>query len=185
METKLGPLKMSWNVVASLGVILGLFASTISVATFFKVDRLEKYFWEAHGWKVSLDLSEPATGAEIGGYITRIAGSVDLRATAMDAESPPRMNLAMREHKVALVPFVKPLSEAKWWWAQPSPLVHEDGSFEGSVFIGEREGDGAGIEFQIVVLAVPMGSVSEGDRVVNLPSSNLATSNVAVVKRVK
>lgn len=185
MDVTTDVLKRFWNVVASIGVMLGLFAAIISIVTFLKVDRLEEYFREARGWKVTLSLSEPTTDAEINGYITRIAGTVDFRASATDAESPPKMNLALREHKVALVPFVKPLSEAKWWWAQRSPVVHEDGSFEGSVFIGEPDGDGVGIEFQIVVLAVPMGSVSEGDRVVNLPSSNVATSDLVTVKRVK
>jgi hypothetical protein len=185
MDSPTNALKKFWNVVAFIGVLLGLFASTISLVTFFKVDRLEEYFKKAEGWKVNLNLAEPTTGAETNGYMARIAGTVDFRATATEVESPPKMNLALREHKVALVPFVKPLSEANRWWAQPSPVVHEDGSFEGSVLIGDREGQGVGIEFQVVVLAVPMGSVSEGDRVVNLPPGNVGTSNVVIVKRVK
>ena len=116
--------------------------------------------------------------------MTPIAGLVDLRTTAAEVESPPPMNLVLGDKNVELVPFVRPLSEAKWWWAQATPLVHRDGTFEGSVFIGEKRGSGVGVNFQIAVLAVPKGSITEGDRLTNLPFS-YATSNVVTVRRIR
>jgi len=165
-------------------LILGLLAAIVSILAYFKVgevqDDLEALISEAKGWQVTISLAEPQNGTRVEGFVTRIAGSVDLRATAAEMKSPPTMNLALQDKHVELVPFVRPLSEAKWWWAQAGPVVRQDGGYEGSVFIGERTGAGIGVDFQIIVLAVPQGSVTEGDRVSNLPFSYAASDTVTV-----
>lgn len=172
-----------WNIVSATGLLLGIVASIISIVTFLRVDKIEELVRRAKDWKIVLDLSEPQNGAEMTGPVIRIAGRTDFRTTAIEVESNPRVNLALAQNQVELVPFVRPVSEAKWWWVQPSPVVRQDGSFEGSVFIGESGGAGIGIKFQIVVLAVPKGSVREGDKLVNLPFS-YAASNIVTVKRI-
>lgn len=116
------------------------------------------------------------------GYVIRIAGKMDRYTTAAETISDHKVNLILVKGKVELRPFVRPLSEAKWWWAQPNLIVKQDGSLEGSVFLGERGGKGSSIQFQIVVFAVPRDSYSKGGKLVDTPLS-YAASNSIIVKR--
>jgi hypothetical protein len=156
-------------------VILGILANIVALFAFLQArktnENLKAFIEEGKQWELSIKLLQPANGSSVVGYVTRVVGSVDIRTTAAEMSSPPKMNLALQNKKVELVPFVRPLSEAKWWWVQASPVVRQDGSFEGSVFIGESSGAGVGVDFQIVVLAIPKGSVTEGDKLSNLPFS--------------
>jgi hypothetical protein len=173
-----------WKIVSSIGLILGIIASIISIWTFLRIGQIEEHARKARDWIIILELSEPPNGSEISGHVARIAGTADFRATAAQVQSSPKVNLSLQENRVDLVPFVRPLSEAKWWWAQSIPVVRQDGGFEGSVFLGEQGGAGIGIDFQVVILAVPKGSVSEGNKFLNLPFS-YAASNTVTVKRVR
>ncbi|MCK4946956.1 MAG: hypothetical protein KAQ99_07835 [Candidatus Aureabacteria bacterium] len=173
-----------WEIVSSSGLILGIFASIISIYTFLRVKRVEKLASMAKNWIINVKLSEPENGAEVSGYIVKISGNVDFRTTAAQVESNSRVNLALQEKQVELVPFVKPLSHVKWWWAQSKPVVSQDGRFEGGIYIGEKEGAGIGVDFQIVVLALPNKAVKEGCKFVNLPFYYTA-SDILTVKRVR
>lgn len=187
-ETKGRVVRRMLRPLTILALVLSILSSFLAIWAFIEARSarkgLQAFIEEGRKWRLSLTLKEPTDRAEIAGYVARIAGLVDFRTTATEVVSAPKLNLVLEEKHVKLVPFVKPLSEAKWWWAQANPLVREDGSFEGSVFIGDKAGAGVGVEFQLAVLAVPKGSVSEGDRLVNLPFSYSA-SNMVTVRRVR
>lgn len=177
-----------WQSLNTTALVLSILASSVAILAYLEArgarKDLKALIEEGKKWEVSLRLLEPADRAEVFGYVTRIAGSIEFRTTAVEVQSPSKVNLALEEKNVELVPVVRPLSEAKWWWVQASPLVRQDGTFEGSVFIGEKTGIGIGVEFQLAVLAVPKGSMSEGARLVNLPFSYVA-SNTVTVRRAK
>lgn len=184
----IGRMSRLWQFINAAALLLGLFVSIVSILAFFKVgeveDDLEALITEAKKWQVTISLAEPQNGTKVEGFVTRIAGSVDLRTTAAEVKSPPSMNLALQDKRVELVPFVRPLSESKWWWAQADPVIRQDGGYEGSVFIGEKTRAGIGVDFQLIVLAVPQGTVTEGDRVSNLPFF-YAASNTVTIRRVR
>ena len=175
-------LHKTWKIVSILALLVGVIASIITIVTWLKVDHIEDLARAARDWEIALVLSEPQPGTEISDFVIRLTGKVDFCVMAAQVESNSRVNLTLKENRVELVTCVKPLSEAKWWWVQTNPVVREDGHFEGSAFIGERMGTSKGVEFQIVVLAVPRGSMCEGDRHINLPFY-YAASNVVNVKR--
>lgn len=171
-----------WKIVSGLGLVLGIVSSVISIRSATKINQIEGLARQARDWKITIELTEPKEGLKVSSHVAKIAGKATFQATAANDQSNPSVNLILEENQVELVPFVKPLSESKWWWVQAGPVVHQDGAFDGTVFDGERDGAGIGVEFQIVILAVPKGTISEGDKLVNLPFS-YAASNVVTVKR--
>ena len=177
-------LQRVWKIVIAAGALLGIVASLISIWTILRVDRLEHLVARAKHWKISIHLSEPQNGSETVGYIVRLRGNVDFRIAATHDESNPMINLSLSKEKVDIVPLVRPLSEAKYWWTQSSPVVRQDGTFEGSVFLGEKGGADIAIEFQVIALAVPKGSSLEGTKLTNLPFF-YAASNTITVKRIR
>jgi hypothetical protein len=177
-------MKNVWKIIGAIGLILGIIASVNSLWNSWKINQVAHRVQIAKGWRITINLKEPENHSEVRSYVLKIKGHVDFQTTATEAVSSPKVSLALSENDVELIPFVRPFSEAKWWWVQSIPVVGQDGSFESSVFVGERSGVGIGIEFQIVVLAIPRKSVSEGDKLVNLPFY-YATSNIVTVKRIQ
>jgi hypothetical protein len=127
-----------------------------------KIDNIEELARQAREWKIAINLSQPQERSEISGSAVPIAGKADFRVTAAQVDTVPTVNLTLEQNKVELVPFVRPISDAKWWWTQASPAVRQDGSFDGVIQIGEK-----GLEYQVIVLAVRKGSVAEGDKLIN------------------
>jgi hypothetical protein len=169
------------EIVFFLGAIFGIFASGISIYNFGKINYIESIFKISES--LEINLSEPKDGTEVSSRATRITGRINLKTSADDNNLPSGVHSLLARHKIELVPFVKPLSEEKFWWAQSSPVVQQNGIFTGSVFLGE-ERNGVGNDFQIIVLAVPKGTTPEGSRILNLPFNSTA-SNTITVKRVR
>lgn len=165
------------------GAILGIIASLTSIWAILKIDRFEELAERAKSWKLSIALSNPRNGTPVFGSTLRIFGQIEFRIAAADDEFKARINLSLSKEKIDLVPYVRPISESKWWWAQPMPFIHQDGSFEGLVFIGEKQFTGQ-VEYQVIILAVPKGTSPEGSRSVNLPFF-YAASNAITLTRVQ
>lgn len=176
MTTAKRPAKLLWKIVGIAGLILSIISSIIAISAYVKVDRLEDLARRAKDWKIAVNVSEPKNKAEISGDAVMIVGKGDLRTTAAQVESSPAVNLVLEENRVELVPFVRQMSENNSWAVQPKSVVRQDGGFDGVIVLGDR-----GYEYQIIVLAVPSGSV-KGDQLMDLPFS-YAVSNSVVVKR--
>jgi hypothetical protein len=170
--------KLVWKIISLIALVLGLVASIIAIWTFLKVDRLEDVARRAKDWRIAVNLSEPKNTSEIFSIAVMAVGKCDLRITAAQVESNPAMNLVLAENRVELVLFVRQVSKAQPWSVQSKPLVGRDGAFDGLIFLGDK-----GYDYQIVVLAVPSGSVKD-KQLTELPFS-FAASNSVVVKRVQ
>lgn len=142
-----------------------------------KVDRLEDVVRRAKEWKLDVKI-DPPQASETPNNAILITGTGDLRTTAAQMESGPAVNLVLEENRVELVPFVRQVSNKTSWAVQSKLLVRQGGYFDGVVFLGDE-----GYQYQIVVLAVPSGSVEIG-QLEELPFS-YAASNSVVVKRVR
>lgn len=178
-QSKRSPLDHVFQLLTLVSLALGIVSNVVGVWAHIEArqvrDDLETLL-ESKNWELSLKLEEPVEGSQVSGYVTRIAGAANFRTTAVATNT--KINLLLEEKRIALVPLVRPLS-GKWWWVQARPLVLPDGSFEGTVFVGDKE-SGADSEFQLTVLAVRKRSVSEGDRFAELPFFYTATKTVTI-----
>lgn len=174
-----------WKIASSAGVVLGIIASVISIWAFLKVDRLEQIAEEAQYWELTIELEERMIGIEVFGLAIRYAGKIDFRTTANESTAGRKINLTMYRKKIDILCFVRPVfKQTCAWYLQSMPVIYQDGSFEGLAFISDKEVGGAGIEHQIIVLAVPRYTFSEEFEHKNLPFY-FAASKIASVRRTK
>jgi len=166
--------------VQLIGAIFSILAFLLSAVAFIRVDRLEELFDKIGPLEVQLSLSEPEDGTEVEHYVIEIAGQITV--AAHEPVSSLDVNLTLAERDIDIVPLVRPLSEANLWWAQTKPVIDRKGYFQGSVNVGDKDGRGVGEDFQIVVIAVPRGAISQGDTFRDLPTFG-AASRIVTVKR--
>jgi len=170
------PMKLLWKIVSITGLLLGIISSIIGISAYVKVDRLEDAR-RARDWKITVNISEPNNRYQIPGDAVMIVGKGDLRTTAAQVESSPAVNLVLEQNSVELVPFVRQVSKKQLWAVQAKPAVRQDGGFDCLIVLGDM-----GYEYQIIVLAVPSGSIKV-DQLMDLPFFYEA-SNSVMVKRV-
>ncbi len=176
--------KVPWKIVSLTGIILGIIASVISIWTFLKVDRLEKFAEEAQHWTFTIRLQEPKSGVEVSGFAVRVVGKIDFSITASDTKVQQKINLTMYQKKICLVCFVRPVSrQTSVWYMQSMPVTYQDGSFEGLALLSDKNVGSGGIEHQIIVLAVPSLTLLDVFEHKTLPFY-LAASNIISVRRI-
>ncbi|MCP4989069.1 MAG: hypothetical protein GY928_24325 [Colwellia sp.] len=177
--------KVSWKVISFIALFLGIISSIISIWTFLKVDRLEKFAEEAQQWAISVELNEPSKGENASSFALMIAGKINFRTTANESAVRHKVNLDFYKKKIELVSFIRPiLSEKCAWYRQSKPVIYQDGSFEGLVFLSEGDPTSKKIEHQIIALIVPKDSVSRTFEHKELPFYIVA-SNIVSMKRIK
>lgn len=188
MNAQQGSLSILWKIFIVAALCLGISSLIVSIAGYWRSDQIQKMNRAEKNWETALNITEPPDGADISGRVLNVSGRAIFRSPVQDIESKVKVNFALYQHQVELVPFVRPLSESSpdvnRWWVQPGPTVNQNGSFSGTIFVGNNEPADIGKKFQIVILAIPKKSVSEGDTFVNLPFSYVA-SNIITVKKIQ
>jgi hypothetical protein len=168
--------------VGFVAAVLSIAAIIVSAMTYLKVDRLQRLFEEIRPLELEISLIEPESGAEIRGYVTEVEGQITL--ARRDSDQDIDVNLTLAQRDIDVVVLVRPLSEANLWWAQTKPAIDRKGYFQGSANIGDKEGRGVGIDFQIIVIAVPRGAIAQGDTFRDLPTYG-AASRMVTVRRIE
>lgn len=176
-----------WKIVTSMGFVLGLVASVISIWTVVKADRIEdiaKLAVEAGKWVIKPKIIEPEEGTEVSGVVVRIVGNIEFRTAATDTLQSNNVNLMLHQNQVELVCYIRPLSKNNFWYLQSKPLIEQNGRFECLGFIEHNESGTSGIKHQIVALIIPKKYISKNFRNSDLPFY-YASSNIVVVKSVR
>lgn len=147
--------RVPWKIVTVISVTLGIFASSIGIYSFLKVDQLEQLATQAQDWALDIRLDEPRGGLATS---VRITGKAEFRTAANENRTASRVNLSLYQKKISLICLVRAvLKKQCLWYQQASPVVYADGSFEGLAFLADEDSDsGFGVEHQIIVLAVPI-----------------------------
>jgi hypothetical protein len=127
---------------------------------------------------LQLSIDSPANGEEIPSWTVALVGRV-----AVEGE-PGRqaVDTLLGDRDIAIVPFVRPLTDQTHWWAQEQPVVHGDGTLEGTLSLGDQQGLGVALRFQVVLLALPRNVALRGEKFIDLPPG-YATSPQITLKR--
>ncbi|MBM4185527.1 MAG: hypothetical protein FJ207_15125 [Gemmatimonadetes bacterium] len=169
--------------IAALALSLAAWAT--AGWTYLRVEGLEaekRWARNVEDLRISLEIVEPTNQSEAHGAELRIGGNVSVAHTR-DAPSPDSVEQILTQSEIEIVPIARALGYPTQWWVQMRPMVRPDGRFDGVVWVGEPNGVGVGLDFEIVVLAVPRGSLQKGETVAEIPL-NYATSSPISVKRV-
>jgi len=126
--------------------------------------------------RLSLELEEPADGTTAQGWRVPWRGRVVLRAPD---GAPARV---LERHDIAIVPLVRPRGKDPRWWVQGEARLRSGGRLEGDLALGEPQGRGVGVVYDVLIVAVPRGSARRGDVLAQLPFT-YATSQVVAVRR--
>ena len=171
-----------WDIIATIGLVLGIISSLIAITAFIKAKKVESKIGPAKEWKIELLITRPMDGSELKGHLCDLSGRVEFLTSALQYDGNPRINLFLEENKVDIFPIVQPLAEGTYWWVQPKPLIHQNGEFDGSIFIGDNKGNGIGIVFHIAVVAVPKGTIKKGDKLKEAPFSYASSTIVKATR---
>lgn len=171
------------EIIAAIGIILGIIANIIAIIVFFKTRKIESLIGPAKEWTIKLSITEPANKSDLKGYISGLSGNIGFFVSTLQFEGSPKVNLFLSENKVEIFPLVQPLADGNFWWVQPKPLIQQNGDFSGSIYIGEKNGKGVGVVFQVALVAVPLGSIKEGEKLKEAPFT-YAVSNIVKINRV-
>lgn len=169
-----------WKVIIALSVVLGIFASVISIWTFSKIGDLRDLIDRAHNWNLKLQITEPSDGHRTSDRVLRVIGYVNFQASATDIGSETKINLLLEENEIDVVCYIHPLSQNEVWYLQHAPIIDQNGRFECLVFLNSNNPDLC-VGHQLVALAVPRGQIASGTRHPSLPFY-YAPSNVILVK---
>jgi hypothetical protein len=131
----------------------------------------------------SIEIIEPSDGVGTQGSDLKIRGRVSI-----EGGSRATVAATLRERKLEIVPFVRPLTtthapSAKWWAQRVVAIDEMNGEVSGTVHIGSQK-HGTGEDFKVVLLIVPQGYiVKSGTRFDDLPAVAVAWSNMITVRR--
>jgi len=167
------------QIVGFISAVLSIAAICLAVYNNLKVDRLQQHFEAIKPLKMEISISKPEDGSEIRDFVTEVSGQIIIKSPDNTAQKT-ETNITIAEKGIEVFPLVRPLSEANIWYAQTKPSINKDGIFTGSVNIGDKEGRGIGVRFQIVMLAVPKGTIRQGDTFRDLPPYGCASKTVTV-----
>jgi len=166
-------------IVASL--TLSLTACGIAAWSVLRADELAASASAAapppQQYDLAIQLSQPSDGDEVHGVQLSYSGFVDVASEGLSAREALGPGSG-----VALVPLVRPLVDPLTWWVQAQPMVLDGGFFQGVVSMGEENGAGVGLEFELTVVALPDDVLAPGQQLQELPSS-LAASQIVTVRR--
>lgn len=171
-----------WKIYQGLGIFFGIFAALISIYTFLKVDNISNFVELSRNWRLEIEITEPKDDTEITGQILKVAGRINFQTSANITGNHPNVKLALYQNKLEIVAFVRPISVYDSWYRQEDLIVHQDGSFEGAVLVGNKEDQNDILEAEIAVLVVPSGSISKKLQQNTLPFY-VAISNIVNVSR--
>lgn len=169
--------------LSALAVFFSLVAITVGGAALHRaagMSVVEPSSVPEKAGSLRIQIAEPLPGDEADGPELPLIGFVD--AVGEKAAPPAATSLLYQQAGIELVAFVRPLVEPTVWWVQPRLRLSGDGSFEGTLSLGDEHGAGAGLEFEIQVLALPRGTFAPGDQLGSAPSG-YSTSRTVRIKR--
>lgn len=167
--------------IGFVAALLSIASIVISVYSYFTVDKYRKMFEAIQPLEMDIAIDKPQDGAQVSHCVTEITGQIRIKLGYQSTRTD--VNLEIAKRNIDIFPLVRPMSEANTWFAQTKPLIGSDGSFQSSVNIGDKEGRGIGMNFQIAVIAVPKGTIHQGDTFRDLPPYG-ASSKVITVRRI-
>lgn len=127
--------------------------------------------------RLRIEIWTPRSGEHATTWVVPLSG----RVVPAD-ESAGMAREALDRDQIAIVPLVRPLVNGTQWWVQERPKIHPDGTVEGALSLGDQQGLGVGIAFEVVIVAVPRGSLLRGEKLSELPLS-YASSERIVLRR--
>ena len=78
-----------WDIIAAVGLILGIISSIIAITAFIKARKIESKIGPAKEWKIELSLTRPVEGSDLEGYICDLSGRVEFFASALQFDGNP------------------------------------------------------------------------------------------------
>ena len=134
-------------------------------------------------WSLSVHLSEPFKSHGIrSGHQLSIRGYVHFRprGTSSTLTDGSSVRAALRREGIQIVPFV--LSRKSEWWPQGGLEIQDDGTFLGTVCIGDNQGRSVGHDFEVVVCAVSHDTVVWNKPLTKLPDARIESVRVTVTR---
>ena len=165
-----------------LGIVatsIAIVSAAISVRTYLATSALREHIEAIAPLGLRIAISSPDKETPVKNFVVELKGQVSIQPT-YNSLNRPDVNLELLAREVELIPFVRPLSGAGVWYAQTKPSIAPDGSFTGSIYLGESNGPGENMDYQVVVCALPAGTVQEGDKYPDLPASGSASPLIKV-----
>lgn len=159
--------------------LISIASACISIYSYLYIDRFEKMITEFVLLEMDVSLTKPQDNYEVSNHVVDVNGQIHIKSVLPTTN----INLDLARRNIDIVPMVRPLSETNTWFAQTRLNIYKDGSFQGSANIGDKEGKGIGVNFQIVVIAVPKGTIRQGQSFHDLPHG--ATSRIITVRRIQ
>ena len=170
-----------WFSIVSSTVALA--SAAIAIWSFLQVGGLKQLYEDTRRLEMRMTISSPLDMATISGTPLPWRGKVEIRPTA-DSIFKGNTTLELAERAIRIVPFVRPLGSENLWWTQTAATIDANGGLSGSVNLGDSTGRGIGLDFQIVLVALPQDSVQQGQTFADIPSGS-AQSPVLTVRRVQ
>lgn len=170
------------DIINLFASVLSIVAIVISCYNYFAIDRIQQHLVDIKPLMLEISITKPEEMAKLSGSVINIEGQITMGNITDNPNNDVCIGLAQR--KIDIVPLVRPLSETNLWYAQTKPAINRNGHFDSSVNLGDNKGHGIGIDFQILVLAVPKGSINQGMIFRDLPPYGNA-SRMITVRRIK
>jgi hypothetical protein len=170
-----------WTILDRLGTIAGIVGLILSVWALVQVGEVTDLVERAAQWRrLELTLSEPANGSQLKTHLVDVRGTISYEPFREPPVSSVRLQLASSQ--IEVVSMVRPIAEPLRWWPQPEPAIADDGGFNATVRVGRPAPETDGGRYEIIVLAVPRGSISRTDTYEVLPA-HYAESPILRVSR--
>jgi hypothetical protein len=167
------------KIIQFLSAVLSIIAIAVSFYSYLSVSRLQQHFEAIKPLEMHITITKPEDRAILFHYVTTLEGQIALKTNAWKGNDQD-VNIELAQRNIDIVPLVRPLSEANLWYAQTRPAIRKDGQFQGSMNLGGKEGRGVGVDFQILIIAVPNGTISQGATFRDLPPYGNASSIITV-----
>lgn len=175
------------NNIFIISAIFSTIACILSIFTFIisrvNEDKLQKLIDKVGPVNIEISILSPKDGSEIVNYVAGISGKIIFKSL-LDNNAKKDVILEFANKGIDIIPLVRPLSEANIWYAQTKPAITKEGDFHGSINIGDKEGRGIGINYQIIVIAVQKGTIKQGHTFRDLPAY-LSAAGIITIKRIR
>src|SRR5271157_126084 len=169
---------MSLSIGASAVAIV---SAVFAALAFVRTSDLQRLYEATRYLELRLTLTSPKDGAQLQGTPVPWTGALEIRPSAI-TEFKGNATLELAERGIQIVPFVRPVSSHNLWWAQSAAALDANGALSGVLNLGESQGSGVGLSYDVVLISVPVGAVKQGQRFADLPQHSAGSSVVTVTR---
>ncbi len=170
---------MWWGVIHRTASIAGILGLALSIYIFFAVKDTKNLLENFDDFKtLSVELTTPS--GDIQSHLFSFSGLLEFEPYRPSKITSVRL-LAL-QNNLELVAMVRPQAEPLRWWPQPPPALADNGGFSGTARLGEAGGIAGTLQFELVVLVAPAGSIIYRETYESLPT-HYAQSNLLRITR--